>query len=68
MPAILRYPGSKTKLLPQIEEFLPDCLRGGLYPCPDGFTYVDAFAGSGASFLNFMKKDIEEKQKRKKNG
>ena len=53
MPAILRYPGSKAKLLPQIEGFLPDCLRGGLYPCTDGFTYVDAFAGSGASFLRF---------------
>jgi DNA adenine methylase len=54
MKPILRYPGSKAKLLPQISEYLPDCLRGNIYPCPKDYRYVEPFTGSGASLLSFI--------------
>jgi DNA adenine methylase len=53
-PAIIRYPGSKAKLVPQIVATLPDSFHAATNPlfCSDrGIEYREPFFGSGAMGL-----------------
>lgn len=56
-PAIIRYPGSKSKLVPQIVSTLPDSFhaaRAPLFCCSKDVEYREPFFGSGAIGLEVI--------------
>lgn len=56
-PAIIRYPGSKAKLVPQIVATLPDAFHAGrspLFPGEPDVEYREPFFGSGAMGLEVI--------------
>ena len=54
MPSIIRYPGSKAKLVGAIRQSLPGWMVGGLWVPPPGAVYVEPFFGSGAFGLEVL--------------
>lgn len=54
MPSIIRYPGSKAKLVGNIRSAMPEWMVGTLWPHPVGAMYVEPFFGSGAVGLELL--------------
>jgi DNA adenine methylase len=54
MPTIIRYPGSKAKLVQDIREGMPYWIVGEAFPQPEGATYVEPFFGSGAVGITLL--------------
>jgi DNA adenine methylase len=54
MPSIIRYPGSKAKLVGAIRQSLPEWMVGKLWNPPRGALYAEPFFGSGAFGLNVL--------------
>lgn len=54
MPSIIRYPGSKAKLVGSIRAAMPEWMVGTLWPHPAGAMYVEPFFGSGAVGLELL--------------
>jgi DNA adenine methylase len=55
MPSIIRYPGSKAKLVGTIRQSLPAWLIGTIWNPPENAGYVEPFFGSGAVGLEVLK-------------
>ncbi len=54
MPSIIRYPGSKAKLVQNIRGSMPEWMVGSLWSHPRGAMYVEPFFGSGAVGLELL--------------
>jgi DNA adenine methylase len=54
MPSIIRYPGSKAKLVQSIRGAMPDWMVSELWEPPTGAMYVEPFFGSGAVGLELL--------------
>lgn len=55
MPSIIRYPGSKAKLVGNIRQWLPEWLVGSIWTPPPNAGYIEPFFGSGAVGLEVLK-------------
>jgi len=55
MPSIIRYPGSKAKLVGSIRQSLPEWLIGRIWNPPENAEYIEPFFGSGAVGLQVLK-------------
>lgn len=47
--ALIRYPGSKAKLVPELMKWFPGKTRGELFNSPEAFEYREPFFGAGAT-------------------
>jgi DNA adenine methylase len=54
MPSIIRYPGSKAKLVKHIRQSFPEWMVGRLWDTPDNAGYIEPFFGSGAVGLEVL--------------
>lgn len=54
MPSIIRYPGSKAKLVGRIRQTLPEWMVGELWNPPENAGYIEPFFGSGAVGLEVL--------------
>lgn len=55
MPSIIRYPGSKAKLVGEIRQSMPGWLIGRVWTPPENAGYIEPFFGSGAVGLEVLK-------------
>lgn len=54
MPSIIRYPGSKAKLIPMIRQHMPEWMMGSVWNPPVDAWFVEPFFGSGAAGLQLL--------------
>lgn len=54
MPSVIRYPGSKAKLVQDIRNAMPEWMVGDLWLPPEGAMYLEPFFGSGAVGLELL--------------